>query len=77
MIVRVPANRNVAEVLADQGIAISVSCMEGVCGTCITRVLEGTPEHRDCYFSEKEKAPNDQFMPCCSRAVSGTLVLDL
>ena len=75
--VRVPANRNVAEVLAEQGIAIPVSCMEGVCGTCITRVLEGTPEHRDCYFSEEEKARNDQFMPCCSRAKSGTLVLDL
>ncbi|MEJ7808313.1 MAG: PDR/VanB family oxidoreductase [Telluria sp.] len=76
-VVKVPANRNVAEVLAEQGIAIPVSCMEGVCGTCITRVLEGTPEHRDCYFSEEEKARNDLFMPCCSRSVSRTLVLDL
>lgn len=76
-VVKVAANRNVTQVLAEQGIAIPVSCMEGVCGTCITRVLEGTPEHRDCYFSEEEKARNDQFMPCCSRSVSRILVLDL
>ena len=75
--VRIPAERNVAEVLAGHGIDIPVSCMEGVCGTCITRVLEGTPEHRDCYFSDEEKSRNDQFMPCCSRALSDTLVLDL
>jgi vanillate monooxygenase ferredoxin subunit len=76
-VIRIPADKSVAGVLAEQGIAIPVSCMEGVCGTCITGVLEGVPEHRDCYFSEEEKAKNDQFMPCCSRAVSRSLVLDL
>jgi vanillate O-demethylase ferredoxin subunit len=76
-VVRVAADCNVTDALAAHGITIPVSCMEGVCGTCITRVLEGTPEHRDCYFSDEEKARNDQFMPCCSRALSNTLVLDL
>jgi len=40
-------------------------------------VLEGEPDHRDLYFTDEEKAKNDQFTPCCSRAKSRTLVLDL
>jgi vanillate monooxygenase ferredoxin subunit len=29
------------------------------------------------YFTDDEKARNDQFTPCCSRAISDLLVLDL
>ncbi|HEY0061568.1 MAG TPA: PDR/VanB family oxidoreductase [Telluria sp.] len=76
-VIRVGADTSVADALAKHGVVVPVSCMEGVCGTCITRVLDGIPEHRDCYFSDEEKARNDQFMPCCSRAASSTLVLDL
>ncbi|SNS57829.1 2Fe-2S iron-sulfur cluster binding domain-containing protein, partial [Noviherbaspirillum humi] len=54
-----------------------VSCEQGICGTCITRVLEGEPDHRDLYFTDEEKAANDQFTPCCSRAKGKLLVLDL
>ena len=48
-----------------------------VCGTCITRVLQGTPDHRDLYFTDEEHARNDQFTPCCSRSKSALLVLDI
>jgi vanillate O-demethylase ferredoxin subunit len=48
-----------------------------VCGTCLTRVIEGTPDHRDQYLMPDEQAANDQFTPCCSRAKSARLVLDL
>jgi vanillate O-demethylase ferredoxin subunit len=48
-----------------------------VCGTCITRVLEGEVDHRDMYLTEDERACNEQFLPCCSRARSKVLVLDL
>lgn len=72
----VPPGRSVTQVLEDAGIAIPVSCEQGVCGTCITRVLDGAIEHRDQYFTDEEKAANDQFTPCCSRG-RGTLVLDL
>ncbi|MFX4853961.1 2Fe-2S iron-sulfur cluster binding domain-containing protein, partial [Acinetobacter baumannii] len=50
---------------------------QGICGTCLVRVLEGEPDHRDLYLSPEEQARNDQFTPCCSRARSRTLVLDL
>jgi vanillate O-demethylase ferredoxin subunit len=73
----VHADRTVVQVLAENGIDIPVSCEQGVCGTCITRVLSGTPDHRDMYFTDEERARNDQFTPCCSRSKSGTLVLDL
>ncbi len=73
----VGATQNIIQVLKDNGIEILTSCEQGVCGTCITRVLEGEPDHRDMYFTDEEKAKNDQFTPCCSRAKSKTLVLDL
>jgi vanillate O-demethylase ferredoxin subunit len=74
---RVPAGRSVAAVLSEQGVFVPVSCEQGICGTCLTRVLDGVPDHRDTYLTEEEQAANDIFTPCCSRARSGTLVLDL
>lgn len=73
----VPPQQSVVAVLAERGIEIPVSCEQGVCGTCVTRVLEGTPLHRDVYFTDAEHACNDQFTPCCSRSSSAVLVLDL
>ncbi|MFC5458203.1 PDR/VanB family oxidoreductase [Massilia niabensis] len=76
-VVTVPAGKTVIKVLAEAGIEIPYSCEEGVCGTCLTRVLEGVPDHRDMYLTEEEQAANDQFTPCCSRAKTKRLVLDL
>jgi len=76
-VITIPAGRTVIKVLAEQGIAIPYSCEEGVCGTCLTRVLDGVPDHRDLYLLDEERAANDQFMPCCSRARTPLLVLDL
>ncbi|MFA7822974.1 PDR/VanB family oxidoreductase [Aeromonas dhakensis] len=74
---QVPEDRTALEVLEDAGFDIPVSCGQGICGTCVTRVLDGQPEHRDLFFSDEEKARNDQFTPCCSRSRSACLVLDL
>lgn len=76
-IVRIEAGESVVAGLARHGVEIEVSCEQGVCGTCITRVLDGIPEHRDSYFTDHEKARNAEFTPCCSRAKSSLLVLDL
>jgi vanillate O-demethylase ferredoxin subunit len=73
----IAADQTVTAALQAQGVEILVSCEQGVCGTCITRVLEGECDHRDMYFTDDEKARNDQFTPCCSRAKSALLVLDL
>jgi vanillate O-demethylase ferredoxin subunit len=73
----VPADQTVVHALQEHGIEILTSCEQGVCGTCITRVLQGECDHRDLYFTDEEKAANDQFTPCCSRAKGAMLVLDL
>ena len=65
------------QALAAAGVEVQTSCEQGVCGTCLTRVLEGEPDHRDLYLTPEEQAANDQFTPCCSRAKSPLLVLDL
>jgi len=76
-VLQVPADQTVAQVLEAAGIIVPLSCEQGICGTCLTRVLEGEPDHRDLFMTEDEQAANDQFTPCCSRAKSARLVLDL
>ena len=76
-VVPIAADCTVTQALAAAGVDVPVSCEQGICGTCITRVLEGEPDHRDLYLSPEEQARNDQFLPCCSRAKSRVLVLDL
>lgn len=76
-IVMVPKDKTVAAALADAGVVVQMSCAQGVCGTCLTRVIEGIPDHKDMYLTPEEQAANDQFLPCCSRSKSPRLVLDL
>lgn len=76
-VITVPGDRTVVQALAAAGVEVPTSCEQGVCGTCLTRVLEGEPDHRDLYLTPEEQAANDQFLPCCSRARSPRLVLDL
>ncbi len=75
--VTVPAGVPITKALAKAGIRIEVSCEQGVCGTCMCGVIEGVPDHRDNYFTDEEKAGNEQILPCCSRSKTRTLVLDL
>ena len=76
-VVVVSAQQTAAQALNAAGIFVPTSCEQGICGTCLTRVLEGECEHRDQYLEPDEQAANDQFLPCCSRARSAALVLDL
>ncbi|MEY4652140.1 MAG: hypothetical protein RI884_721 [Pseudomonadota bacterium] len=73
----IAADKTVLAALQEQDVDVLASCEQGVCGTCLTRVLEGECDHRDMYLTDDEKARNDQFLPCCSRAKSPLLVLDL
>jgi len=76
-VIDVPAECTVVAALAANGVDVLTSCEQGVCGTCVTRVLQGEPDHRDSYLTEAEQAAGDQFMPCCSRSRTDLLVLDL
>jgi len=70
-------DESVIDALARIGIDIPRSCEVGVCGTCLTNVVEGSPDHRDCFLSDEERAANTLFLPCCSRSRSAKLVLDV
>lgn len=76
-VINVAANQSAVSALSAHGFELPVSCEEGICGTCITRVLEGQPDHRDMFLTPSEQAKGDHFTPCCSRSRSSRLVLDL
>lgn len=75
--VQVGPNESIATALKAAGVKVQMSCEEGVCGTCICDVIEGTPDHRDHFLTDEEKDDNDQIALCCSRAKSSRLVVDI
>jgi len=76
-VIPVAKAQTVVQALSAAGVDVQVACEQGVCGTCLTRVIEGVPDHKDVYLTDEERAANDQFTPCCSRSKSARLVLDL
>lgn len=69
-------NDTIAKSLAFVGIKVELKCEEGVCGTCLTDVLEGDIDHRDQFLTEDEREDGDVMCVCCSRG-RGKLVLDI
>ncbi|MBM7516038.1 PDR/VanB family oxidoreductase [Nocardioides nitrophenolicus] len=73
----VPADRSIFEVCREAGVSVVGSCLEGVCGTCETEVVDGDVEHRDSILNEEEKESNEFMMICVSRCRGASLTLDL
>ncbi|MET0821057.1 MAG: PDR/VanB family oxidoreductase [Aeromicrobium sp.] len=73
----IPADRSILSVLVDNGIEVFRSCEEGICGSCVSGVLAGEPEHRDNCLSAADRAAGDQMALCVSRARSDRLVIEL
>jgi len=71
----VRAGETVIDALRGCGIDWPTSCEQGVCGTCLTKVLQGEAQHHDNYLTDEERAEGC-FLPCVSRA-RGLLVLDI
>ncbi|CCB66656.1 PDR/VanB family oxidoreductase [Hyphomicrobium sp. MC1] len=76
-IIMVGENETVVQALSRNGVEIPVACEQGLCGTCMTGILGGVPDHRDHLLTATERASNACFLPCCSRALSANLILDL
>lgn len=77
LVLHVPADRKLGDVLQDANLPVSFSCQEGYCGSCETRVLEGVPDHRDTILIDAERSVGDIMMVCCGRSRTPRLVLDL
>jgi vanillate O-demethylase ferredoxin subunit len=74
---QVSKDQSILKVLQDAGHDVPFSCSEGICGTCLTKVVAGTPDHWDMYLTPEEQAKGDAIMVCCSRSQTARLVLDL
>ncbi len=75
--VTVPQDKRLIEALRDVLPGLSYDCEKGYCGACETRVLAGTPEHRDSILTDEERAAGRTMMICVGRCTSDRLVLDL
>ncbi|WP_066271332.1 PDR/VanB family oxidoreductase [Hydrogenophaga palleronii] len=67
--------QNIAHVLQSAGVRVDTVCEQGICGSCITPYLDGTPDHQDFCLTEDERATHIAI--CCSRSRTPTLTLDL
>lgn len=74
----VPPHKTIAQVLQENGVAVPLSCEMGICGACLTPVIEGVVDHRDTVQSAAEKSASaQQIALCCSRSRSANLCIDL
>ncbi|WP_425826148.1 PDR/VanB family oxidoreductase [Streptomyces fractus] len=75
--VTVTPDMSVLQAIRQGGADLLSSCEQGTCGTCLTPVLAGAPDHRDSVLTDHERAADDCMLPCVSRSRSDHLVLDL
>lgn len=75
-IIHVETGTTAANALIQAGIDVPLSCEQGICGSCLTTVLEGIPDHRDRFLTPDEQTANNCFTPCCSRAKTRQLTID-
>jgi ferredoxin-NADP reductase len=73
----VPPDRSILDVVEDAGVLVLSSCREGTCGTCETRVMEGSVDHRDSILTPDEQAADDVMYICVSRSAGPRLTLEL
>lgn len=68
---------SILAMLEEAGVPVPSSCLEGVCGTCETAIIDGEADHRDSILSPDERETNETMMICVSRAHTPRLVLDI
>ncbi|MFI5890025.1 PDR/VanB family oxidoreductase [Actinoplanes sp. NPDC051513] len=73
----VPAGQSVFEAVRQAGVSVLGSCLEGICGTCETEVIDGEVDHRDSVLDDEERASNEVMMICVSRCKGSRLTLAL
>lgn len=73
----VPAGESIVQALLARGIRADTCCEAGMCGTCVTAVVDGVPLHRDSFLNDEEKAAGRSMCICVSRSLSPVLALDL
>ncbi len=75
--IRVKKDETIIDALHSNNIKVPYSCLQGTCGTCITKVIAGKIDHRDAVLSEEEKLANQSMCICVSRAKEDQIILDI
>ncbi len=73
----VPADKDLSDVLVENGIHVDVKCSDGICGVCKCGLVSGQVEHRDFVLSNKQR--ESTIITCQSRAAEpdGVIEIDL
>jgi vanillate O-demethylase ferredoxin subunit len=71
--VQVQPGESMLEALERGGVDMMYDCRRGECGLCEVYIgeLDGEVDHRDVFYSERQKAPNAKMCCCVSRVASG------
>lgn len=75
--ITVHKEESIIDALLLNNIQVDYTCLQGTCGTCITKVLEGEVDHRDAVLTEEQKISNDIMCLCVSRAANDTLTIEI
>ncbi|MFH5880525.1 PDR/VanB family oxidoreductase [Arthrobacter sp. NA-172] len=70
--VPVGRGRSMLEALEDAGADMMFDCRKGECGLCEVKILslEGALDHRDVFYSTRQKNATEKMACCVSRAVT-------
>ena len=75
--VPIRAGQSILDALDQVDIYVPRSCNEGTCGTCVVKVADGIPDHRDSFLMGKKRRENKHVCLCCSRSLTPVLALEL
>jgi ferredoxin-NADP reductase len=78
MTIKVGENESLLEALEREGVDAPFLCRGGACGQCETNVVSHDGEfiHRDHWLDDDQHASGTKIMPCVSRFVGASLLLD-
>ncbi|MGQ9367873.1 PDR/VanB family oxidoreductase [Azospirillum sp. ST 5-10] len=74
----VPQNQTMLDALEAAGVDMIHNCRRGECGLCAVAILDadGDVDHRDVFFSDRQKAENTRLCTCVSRVAHGGITID-
>ncbi len=75
--IAVGEDESLADALEGRGYDTMRSCGQGYCGSCVVRVVRGTPDHRDSFQSAAQHAANTEVNLCVSRSLTEELEVDI
>lgn len=75
VVLDVPHDVSIVDVLRENGFEVPTSCEAGVCGSCRVRYLGGRPDHRDYLLEDSER--EEELLACCARSLDSEIELDM